>query len=340
MASTVRELFGEWRSAHGHLASLATEIGRAETALLPALGDRVAAELEPGDVDTYRAARARVITRRGRAPSVATVNREIMLLFRLLNFGVSRRRLAANPLRGAVKLLREPPPPDAVVDEVGLDALLLQLRHPVARAWTIVAFESGMRRGEILRLCWRQLDFEHGRILLPGAHTKSRRPRAVEFPARSQAAVAALHRSARSDLVFANPATGRAYNPRRLYRLFVAAVDAAGLLGADGKPPTWHALRRSYITLLRRRGVQETIAMRLSGHASRSVFDRYNIVSDNEISDAMAINAAGRAREIAALRNGQRRGPQRKVVDGSAGPWDTSNIPDVATNRASWPLPR
>lgn len=109
------------------------------------------------------------------------------------------------------------------------------------------------------------------------------------------------------------PPKGNSYHAQRLYKLFVRAVVLSGIVGADGKRPTWHALRRSYITLMRRRGVQETVVMKLSGHADRSVFERYNVVGGNEITEAMKRNSEGRANELAALRNEVRRGPQRTL---------------------------
>jgi hypothetical protein len=60
------------------------------------------------------------------------------------------------------------------------------------------------------------------------------------------------------------------------------ACEAAGVAGL-----LFHDLRRTAARNLRRAGVPETVIMKIGGWRTRSVFERYAIVSRNDIADAM-----------------------------------------------------
>ena len=74
--------------------------------------------------------------------------------------------------------------------------------------------------------------------------------------------------------------TGR--RVRDFRRMWAKACDAAGLPGL-----LFHDLRRTAARNLRRAGVPETVIMKIGGWLTRSVFERYAIVSRNDIADAM-----------------------------------------------------
>ena len=110
---------------------------------------------------------------------------------------------------------------------------------------------------------------------------------------------------------------GRWFNGTNLRKEWNKACASCGLgtlTEVEGRPYdpvysglTLHDLRRSAVRNLRKAGVSEKEAMRISGHKTRAVFDRYNIVSTDDVMDAM------RKLELAALND-------RKPVHGEVKP--------------------
>jgi len=93
------------------------------------------------------------------------------------------------------------------------------------------------------------------------------------------------------------PKVGRVFDATNLRKEWQQACAACGLgfiIKIKGQPydPKYkglivHDLRRSAVRNLVNAGVPETVAMRISGHRTRSVFDRYAIASGADLTSAM-----------------------------------------------------
>lgn len=77
---------------------------------------------------------------------------------------------------------------------------------------------------------------------------------------------------------------------RRVTKFPKTRRDACVTAGCPGRIP--HDLRRTAVRNFVRAGVSESVAMKLTGHKTRSVFERYNIVSDGDLREAVAKLAA------------------------------------------------
>ena len=279
-ASSVRQLWTEDEPiTKRDNDSWQSDVGRAAH-LMRLLGDHRASRLTRGDVEEYRTKRQAETTRRGGAPAPGTLDREVELLKRLLNYAAACGRLTENPI-ARVKLLRVPN-----VRRVLLDEEAFQRLQAKAEAWVrpilLVAFDTGMRKSEILKLRWSQLDLKAGAVRLEAEDTKTDEPRVVYLTERVLQALSEQPRLLHAEFVFVNPATGHPW--RDLQGALERARKAAGL------PGVWvHDLRRSFVTLARRSGLPESVVARFSGHRTASVFKRYNIIEEQDLKAAVQV---------------------------------------------------
>jgi len=252
------------------------------------LGHREASSLDQKDIDEYRLKRQLDTTAKGKPPAISTVNREVAFLRHFLNHAVKRRELRDNPLAG-VKMLPENNVRDVYVTEPEFRRLL-DCAEELLKPILITAYETGMRKREVLDLEWKQVNLKDMMIRLSPEDTKTKRPRTIILTDRVHETLDRLPRSLKG-YVFVNPETGKPWV--QIQKMFDRARKAAGLTNI-----WFHDLRRSFVTNARRRGVPESVVMKMSGHKDRSVFDRYNIVSEDDIRSAVLVIERGREVEL------------------------------------------
>ncbi len=158
-----------------------SEEGRAKH-LVRHLGQKLAAGLTVKDVDEYRTKRLAETTRRKKAPSPASLDREVELLKRMLNYAVSCGSLPSNPI-AAVKLLRKPNVRRSVLDDAAFEKLLAAAESQL-KPIILVAYDTGMRLREVLGLRWWQVNLKLGVIELSAEDTKTEEPRTVFLTSR------------------------------------------------------------------------------------------------------------------------------------------------------------
>ena len=206
-----------------------------------------------------------------------TLDREVELLKRIINYAVRCKKLQHNPI-ASVPLLHVNNTRSSTLTSEKFDKLYAAAEAEL-RPILLTAFDTGMRKEEILNLRRQQVDLTNGIILLSAQDTKTGEPRIIVLTKQLKKMLDDLPRLI-SGYVFVNPKNGTRWKDIR--KMFARACAEAGLTGL-----WFHDLRRSFVTNARKSGVSESVVMRMSGHKSRNVFDRYNIVDIDDIKDAI-----------------------------------------------------
>jgi hypothetical protein len=151
------------------------------------------------------------------------------------------------------------------------------------------AWRTGWRIGEVRSLTWAQVDFAAGVVRLEPGTTKNREGRT--FPFRAYPALDALLTKQHERTLRWQQEHGEILNcvfwrdgmPLGDHRdIWRSACRKAGLPGR-----LVHDLRRSAVRNLERAGVPRSAAMKLTGHLTESVYRRYAIVSEADLSEAV-----------------------------------------------------
>ncbi len=156
------------------------------------------------------------------------------------------------------------------------------------RDFTRFAYLSAWRKGEIASLLWADVDRDGRLVQLRPEHSKNEEGRLLPLEGAlwdliERRWAAREHRNADGQVALSAFVFHRAGTPVGDFRkAWASACKAVGLTGR-----LFHDLRRSAIRNMVRAGVSEHVAQDLSGHKTRSVFDRYNISSVKDLREAL-----------------------------------------------------
>lgn len=268
--------------------------------IMAALGDRPAREITTREIEEL----LRSIAATGVAPR--TVNKARQLVCAVFGYGSrpSTYGLALNPARHADRRREPDASPLAFYTPEQIEALsrsLTEGRHrdpsrPALSSTEIearadedaqdaeivrVAAYAGLRRGELVALRWRDIDFAGRKIVVRRAlsgetevrSTKSRRARQVPLPDQAAAALERLSErgefTSPDDYVFASR-LGRRLDPSALRRRYERARYAARL-----EPLRFHDLRHTYGSLLVAGGIDLPSVKAAMGHSQITTTERY-----------------------------------------------------------------
>jgi integrase len=210
----------------------------------------------------------------------ATLRRELAVLKRMLR--LASARLARIPL---VDMPRVDNARQGFFEEEDLQAILPHL-PPHARNLVEFLYLTGWRSGEASRLQWSDVDWKRQTVFLRDSKNREPRifpfkyhPRLEEVLRRQREEVARWEREHNHICPAVFHWRGRAI--QKLRRSWQNGCRAAGRPGR-----LLHDFRRTAVRNLIRAGVQQAIAMKITGHKTDSIFRRYLIVDEELLAQA------------------------------------------------------
>ena len=211
--------------------------------------------------------------------SNATINRELAALKRTFNLAArcTPPRVAQIPY---IPILSEDNVRKGFLEHGDFLALREALPSHL-KGFVTFAYKTGWRLSEISNLTWSQVNRDQGIVTLNPGETKNREGRTVYLDDELRA-------------IFNQHWKARIKSPKLLPYVFLNAKGNDKIQRFDKAWKTackkakighrfFHDLRRTAVRNMVRAGVPERVAMVISGHKTRSVFERYNIVSESDL---------------------------------------------------------
>ena len=280
--------------------------------LREAFGGMRAIDVTEDRIERYKQTRLSEKSRQGNKPvQPGTVNRELAALRRAFHLGVRQKRIAAAPV---FAMLEENAAREGFVEPKDFEVILSGLPEHI-QDFSRFAYITGCRKGELQTMTWADVKQETRMIEIRRENTKNKEPHRIPLEDELAAIIErrwqarAIHRADGSTglakYVF-HCGDGRPIGDIRKAWATACVAAQMGEMVCDTCKQSmtthrcprckietkylgtlFHDLRRSAVRNLDRDGVTQSVAMKITGHKTASVYRRYRIVSEDDMREAL-----------------------------------------------------
>ncbi len=291
---TLAKLWAEYSSHKPENHALSTDRSRFETYLKPAFGEKEPAEVLTLDLDRLRSR----LLKQGKSPQ--TVKHVLALFKRLVRFGVQKGLCdSPDPRKQSITM---PKVDNETTEDLDADELARLIQaiedEPNIQAANFMrlAMFTGMRRGELFKLEWRDVDFDRGFIHI--REPKGGKSQKIPLNEAARALLASHPRVEGSPFVF----PGQGGKQRVTIQVASNRIKARAGLPADFRP--LHGLRHLFASTLASSGRVDLLTLqKLLTHKSPTMTKRYSHLRDDALKRASEVagdllgETAGKPRE-------------------------------------------
>ena len=236
--------------------------------ILKFFGNPLLKQISVEKIETYKATRHKTV-------QATTVNKELDLLKSLLNRSVEWGYLKTNPAPSVRRFKEDTKEPDFLTSEEG--AMLMAASKGQMHTLVVIGLCAGLRKSEIFRLRWEDVDFDRG--VLRVRISKGKSFRIIPMNDMLTETLRQHPRHMTSSIILHNT-DGSAWKDVRWS--FDKAVTGAGLTHK-----TFHSLRHSFVSNLVTAGVDLRVVQELAGHRDLRTTMRYAHLAPGRLANSV-----------------------------------------------------